>query len=74
MIEDIFLPLISIIVGFLYSKWLYKSNGNSFFNKKDNSFGKVQTLKGWFGGLVLVIVGILFLLKGILSIINSVRL
>ena len=66
MIEDIFLPLISIIVGFLYSKWLYKSNGNSFFEETDDDlFSKVQTLKGWFAGLGLVIVGILFLLKGI---------
>jgi hypothetical protein len=74
MIEDILLPLIIIIVGFLYSKWIYKSNGNSFFNKEDNSFGKVQTLKGWFGAALIIIVGFLFLLKGILSIINSVRL
>jgi hypothetical protein len=67
MIEDIILPLASFIIGITYSKWLYKSNGNSFFNKEDNSFGKVQTLKGWFGGFVMIFVGILLLIIGVLK-------
>jgi hypothetical protein len=65
MTKDIFLPLISIIVGFLYSKWIYKRNGNSFFNEQDDSFSKVQTLKGWLAALGLIVVGLLFFLKGI---------
>ncbi len=65
MTKDIFLPLISIIVGFLYSKWIYKRNGNSFFNEQDDSFSKVQTLKGWFAAVGLIVVGLLFFLKGI---------
>ncbi|WP_348800147.1 hypothetical protein [Flavobacterium adhaerens] len=66
MIQDIILPLLSIIAGFLYSKWIYKSNGNSFFEETDhNLFRKTQTLKGWFAALILVIAGVLFLIKGI---------
>jgi hypothetical protein len=67
MFKDIILPILLIIGGFFYLKWLYKSNGNSFFDKEDNSFGKVQTLKGWFGGFVMIFVGILFLVKGVLK-------
>jgi amino acid transporter len=65
MVQDIILPLISIIIGLIYLKWMYKRNDNSFFNQKDDSFSKVQTLKGWFVGLGLIIVGVLFLFKGI---------
>lgn len=66
MIQDIILPLISIITGFFYSKWLYKITGNSLFEETDHDlFSKVQTLKGWFAAAVLIVVGILFLIKGI---------
>lgn len=66
MLQNIILPLVSIIIGFFYSKWIYKSNGNSFFEETDyNLFRKVQTLKGWFAAVVLIIVGLLFLLKGV---------
>jgi hypothetical protein len=66
MIQNIILPLVSIIIGFFYSKWIYKGNGNSFFEETDNDlFSKVETLKGWFAGVGLIIVGLLFLLKGI---------
>jgi len=66
MIQDVILPLISIITGFFYSKWLYKRNGNSFFEETEyDLFSKVQTLKGWFASVVLIGVGILFLIKGI---------
>ncbi len=66
MIQDVILPLISIITGFFYSKWIYKRNGNSFFEETDyDLFSKVQTLKGWFAALGLIVVGILFLIKGI---------
>ncbi len=66
MIQDVILPLISIITGFFYSKWLYKRNGNSFFEETDyDLFSKVQTLKGWFASVVLIVVGILFFIKGI---------
>ena len=65
MIQDVILPLISIITGFFYSKWIYKRNGNSFFEETDyDLFSKVQTLKGWFAALGLIVVGILFLIKG----------
>jgi hypothetical protein len=67
MIQSIILPLISIIIGFVYSKWLYKRNDNSFFIEKDDSFSKMQTLKGWFAGLILIVAGVLFLTKGILK-------
>ena len=66
MIQDVILPLISIIAGFFYSKWLYKRNGNSFFKETDyDLFSKVQTLKGWFAAVGLIVVGTLFLIKGI---------
>lgn len=66
MIQNVILPLLSIIAGFLYSKWIYKRNGNSFFEETDyDLFSKVQTLKGWFAAAVLIIVGLLFFLKGI---------
>ena len=66
MIQDVILPLISIITGFFYSKWIYKRNGNSFFEETDyDLFSKVQTLKGWFAALGLIVVGILFLINGI---------
>lgn len=66
MIQDVILPLMSIIIGFFYSKWIYKRNGNSFFEETDHElFSKVQTLKGWFAAAVLIIVGLLFLIKGI---------
>lgn len=65
MIEDIILPLLIIIIGFFYSKWIYKRNGNSFFNEQDDSFSKVQTLKGWFAAVGLIVVGLLFFIKGI---------
>ncbi len=66
MIQDFILPLISIITGFFYSKWLYKRNGNSFFEETDyDLFSKAQTLKGWFAAVGLIVVGILFLLNGI---------
>ncbi|MEY4963229.1 MAG: hypothetical protein RLZZ323_548 [Bacteroidota bacterium] len=68
MIEDIILPLASFIIGITYSKWLYKSNGNSFFEETDDDlFSKSQTLKGWAAGLILIIVGVLFLIKGVLK-------
>ncbi len=66
MIQNVILPLMSIIIGFFYSKWIYKTNGNSFFEETDyDLFSKVQTLKGWFAALGLIVVGILFLIKGI---------
>lgn len=66
MIQDVILPLMIIIIGFFYSKWIYKRNGNSFFEETDyDLFSKVQTLKGWFAAAVLIIVGALFLVKGI---------
>ncbi|MCZ8144934.1 hypothetical protein [Flavobacterium sp.] len=37
MVQNIILPLLSIIVGYFYSKWLYKRNGNSFFEETDCS-------------------------------------
>ena len=66
MIQDVILPLISIITGFFYSNWIYKRNGNSFYEETDyDLISKVQTLKGWFAALGLIVVGILFLIKGI---------
>ena len=66
MIENIILPLISIITGGFYFKWIYKRTGNSFFKEIDNDlFSMVQTLKGWFAAVGLIIVGVLFLIKGI---------
>ena len=44
MIQNIILPLVSIIIGFFYSKWIYKGNGNSFFEETDNDlFSKVES-------------------------------
>jgi hypothetical protein len=66
LLQNIILPLISITIGIIYSKWLYKRNEYGFFDKKDDLFSKVQTLKGWFASLVMIVVGLLFLTKGIL--------
>lgn len=64
MIKDIILPLLSIIIGFFYSKWLYKVN-NGFFRKNVDLFSNSKDLQGWFAATLLIIVGLLFLLKGI---------
>jgi hypothetical protein len=65
MTQDIILPLLSIILGFLYSKWLYKAN-NGFFRKNVDLFSNSKDLGGWFAVLVLVLItGILFLIIGI---------
>lgn len=64
MIQDIILPLLSIIIGFFYSKWLYKVN-NGFFRKNVDLFSNSKDLQGWFAAAVLIIVGLLFFLKGI---------
>ncbi|AOZ99475.1 hypothetical protein BIW12_08465 [Flavobacterium commune] len=64
MIQDIILPLLSIIIGFFYSKWLYKVN-NGFFRKNVDLFSNSKDLQGWFAATLLIIVGLLFLLKGI---------
>ena len=66
MIQDIILPLLSIIIGFFYSRWLYKVN-NGFFRKNVDLFSNSKDLQGWFAAIVLIIVGLLFLLKGILN-------
>lgn len=68
MVQNIILPLLSIIVGYFYSKWLYKRNGNSFFEETDyDLFSKAQTFKGWFAAVVLIIGGFIFLIKGIID-------
>jgi len=64
MIENIILPLISIIIGFFYSKWLYKVN-NGFFEKNVDLFSNSKDLQGWFAAIGLIVVGVIFLIKGI---------
>ncbi|MBL0739554.1 hypothetical protein JI750_21865 [Flavobacterium sp. GN10] len=66
IIEDILLPLAIIIVGLSYSKWLYKIN-NGFFRKNVDLFSNSKDLQGWFGALVLIATGLIFLLKGIFN-------
>ncbi len=66
MAQYIILALICIIIGCFYSRWLYKRNGNSFFEETDyDLFSKSQTLQGWFAAVVLIIGGLIFLIKGI---------
>lgn len=65
MIEDIILPIVSIIIGLFYSKWLYKVN-NGFFRKNVDLFSNVKDLGGWFAALGLILItGILFLIIGV---------
>jgi hypothetical protein len=66
MIENIILPSTLILVGFIYLKWLYKRT-DGFFKKGDDLFDKSMTLRGWAGGLLILIVGICFLIRGILK-------
>lgn len=66
MFKDIILPILLIIGGFFYLKWLYKRNGVFFF-KRDDFFEKSMTLRGWVGGLLMLIGGIYELIKGILK-------
>lgn len=65
MIEDIILPLLSIIIGLAYSKWLYKAN-NGFFRKNVDLFSNSKDLQGWFASVVFILGGLLFLIMGIL--------
>ena len=64
MLENIILPVIFILVGYLYLKWLYRGDGG-FFKKDDDLFDKSMTFRGLAGGLFILIVGVLFLIKGI---------
>ncbi|MEN2486680.1 hypothetical protein AAYQ05_02665 [Flavobacterium sp. B11] len=66
MIQNIILPFVSFLIGLVYSKWLYKVN-NGFFRKNVDLFSNSKDLQAWFAALVLVVAGVLFLLKGILS-------
>ena len=66
MFENIILPIISILVGYLYLKWLYRRVGG-FFKNDDDLFDKSMTLRGWVGGLLILIAGICFLIRGILK-------
>jgi hypothetical protein len=64
MIEEIILPLLSIIIGLAYSKWLYKANGG-FFRKNVDLFSNSKDLQGWFASVIFILGGILFLIIGI---------
>ena len=66
MIQNIILPGTFILVGFLYLRWLYKVN-NGFFRKNVDLFSSSKDLQGWAGGLLILIVGICFLIRGILK-------
>lgn len=66
MFENIILPMIFILGGYLYLKWLYRRFGG-FFKKDDDLFNKSMTFRGWAGGLLILIVGLCFLIKGILK-------
>ena len=66
MFENIILPIIFILVGFLYLKWLYRRVGG-FLKKDADLYDKSMTFRGWAGGLLILIVGICFLIKGILK-------
>lgn len=66
MFENIILPMIFILVGYLYLKWLYRRVGG-FFKKDDDLFNKSMTFRGSAGGLLILIVGLCFLIKGILK-------
>ena len=65
MFENIILPISFILVGFLYLKWLYRRVGG--LKKNEDLFDKSMTHRGWAGGLLIIIVGICFLIKGILK-------
>ena len=66
MLEDIIYPIIMIIVAVFWLKWVYKVEGG-FFKKEKDLFNKSMTLRGWVGGLLILIVGICFLIKEILK-------
>lgn len=66
MFKDIFLPILVVIGAFLYLKWLYRVN-NGFFRKNVNLFSNSKDLQGWAGGLLILIVGLCYLIKGILK-------
>jgi hypothetical protein len=67
MVRDIILSILLIIGGFFYLKWLYKRNGGFFLKKRDDFFEKSMTLRGWIGGLLMLIGGIYEFIKVILK-------
>ncbi len=67
MFENIILPILVIIGGFFYLRWLYKIE-NGFFKINGDLFSKsVGLFKGWILCVFILIVGICFLIKGILK-------
>lgn len=66
MIQNIVLTSTFILGSFIYLKWLYNRT-DGLFKKGDDLFDKSITLRGWAGGLLILIVGICFLIRGILK-------
>jgi hypothetical protein len=64
MIDQIILPIITIILCFLYMKNIYKRRGGFM---KEDSYSNSGALKGWSMGFIFFIAGIIFLIKGIIK-------
>lgn len=67
MFEDIFFPLLVIICGIIYLRWLIKIEGG-FFKINGDLFSKsIGLFKGWILCVFIIIIGIFFLIKGIIK-------